>query len=60
LKAKQEGNEFEKNTAYLIIPSSENYFDNIEVSMKYIDSCISNAKTEKHNSLFIRALSQKG
>ncbi|WP_298519595.1 helix-turn-helix domain-containing protein [uncultured Kordia sp.] len=60
LKAKQEGNDLEKNIAYLLNASSENYFGNMEASMQYIDSCISYAKTQKNSPLYIRALSQKG
>lgn len=60
LKATREGNVLEKNTAFLLKASSENYFGNMEASMHYIDSCILYAKTQKKSSLHISALSQKG
>ncbi|WP_162200419.1 helix-turn-helix domain-containing protein [Kordia jejudonensis] len=60
VKATKEGNVLEKNTAFLLKASSENYFGNMHISMQYIDSCISYAKTHEKSSLFISALSQKG
>ena len=60
LKAKNEGNSLEKNTAFLLKASSENYFGNMSASLKYIDSCIVYAKAQKNDSLLIKALSQKG
>ncbi len=59
-KAKKEGNALEEHVAFLLKASSENYFGNMDVSLKYIDSCILYARTQKNDSLLIKALSQKG
>lgn len=60
VKAKKEGNELEKNSAFLYKAYFENEAGNMKASIAYIDSCISFAKTQKNTSLFISALSQKG
>ena len=59
-KATAEKNDLEKHNAFLYKASLERYFGNMELSLQYIDSTISFAKTEKQNGLYIRALSQKG
>ncbi|PTX60012.1 AraC-like DNA-binding protein [Kordia periserrulae] len=59
-KAKQEGNLQEKNAAYLLNASSENYFGNMKASLAYIDSCITYANTQKNDALLIKAISHKG
>ncbi|MFK7750056.1 MAG: helix-turn-helix domain-containing protein [Kordia sp.] len=59
-KATKEANLLEKNKSFLLKASSESYLGNMEASMQYIDSCILYAKTQKNNSLYINAFSQKG
>jgi AraC-like DNA-binding protein len=59
-KAKREKNLLEKNTAYLLNASSENYFGNMQNSLKYIDSCIAYATSQKNDDLLIKAMSHKG
>lgn len=59
-KATQENNSQEKNIAYLLNASSENYFGNMQASLAYIDSCITYANTQKDNALLIKAISHKG
>ncbi|QHI37173.1 hypothetical protein IMCC3317_25510 [Kordia antarctica] len=60
LKAKKESNTLEEHVAFLLKASSENYFGNMNASLKYIDSSISYATAQKNDSLLIKALSQKG
>ena len=59
-KAKKEDNVLEENLAFLMKASSENYFGNMDTSLKYLDSSISYATAQKDNSLLTIALSQKG
>ena len=60
VKAKKEGNALEEHAAFLLKASSANYFGNMDVSLKYIDSSISYAKAQKNDPLLITGLSQKG
>ncbi|MEM6720816.1 MAG: helix-turn-helix domain-containing protein [Bacteroidota bacterium] len=59
-KATDEGNLLEKYEAFLLKSSSESYFDDMKLSLRYIDSCISYATSQKDSILLIRALSHKG
>jgi len=60
LKAKKEGNILEEHNSFLLKASSENYFGDMNTSLKYIDSSIIYAKAQKNESLLIKALTQKG
>lgn len=59
-KAITEKNLQEKNEAFLLKSSSESYFGNMNASLRYIDSTIAYSKNTKNDSLYIKALSQKG